>query len=195
MNLKTVLLAGAISSCALIAGNDAFADADNSGSAGSGNSGIETVLVTARHRTKSAQDVPVSVTAVDAAEIEKLFVHDLTDLNYQAPNLTIQGVGAIDRNAAVIYARGIGYSNVDQGQDPAVGVSVNGVFSARNIGQLSNMLDVESVQILTGPQGTLTARIPSAAWSISRRNCRATSTTPKSVHATAISDARTILVP
>ncbi len=116
---------------------------------------IEVITVTARKRAEPIQTTPVSVTALDAAQIGKLFVHDLADLDHQAPNFTIEGVGAIHRNAAVIYSRGVGYAGVDQGQDPAVGVSVNGVFSTRNIGALSNMSDVETVEILRGPQGTL----------------------------------------
>ncbi len=121
----------------------------------SGADQIEVVTVTARKRSEPIQQTPVAVTALDAAQIGKLFVHDLADLNRQAPSFTIEGVGAIHRNAAVIYSRGVGYAGVDQGQDPAVGVSVNGVFSTRNIGALSNMSDVEQVEILRGPQGTL----------------------------------------
>jgi iron complex outermembrane receptor protein len=54
-----------------------------------------------------------------------------------------------------MYSRGIGYSGVDMGQDPAVGVAVNGVYQPSNIGMLSNTLDVNDIQILRGPQGTL----------------------------------------
>ena len=150
MRVKTVLLAGAIGSSLMVLGNAAAAQTTPPQQ-----SGIETVTVTARHRAENAQDAPLTVTAIDAAQIEKLFAHDLADLNYEAPNLTIQGVGAIHRNAAVIYSRGIGYGNVDEGQDPAVGVAINGVFAPHNIGELSNMLDVQDIQILTGPQGTL----------------------------------------
>jgi len=117
--------------------------------------GIETVMVTARRRTESIQVAPVAVTALDSEQIEKLFVHDLADLDKEAPNLSIQGVGAIHRDAAVMYSRGIGYNGVDMGQDPAIGLSVNGVFPTQNIGMLSNMLDVDEVQMLRGPQGTL----------------------------------------
>jgi iron complex outermembrane recepter protein len=117
--------------------------------------GIETVMVTARRRVESIQVAPVAVTALDSEQIEKLFVHDLADLDKEAPNLSIQGVGAIHRDAAVMYSRGIGYNGVDEGQDPAIGLSINGVFPTQNIGMLSNMLDVDEVQMLRGPQGTL----------------------------------------
>ena len=119
---------------------------------------VEQVIVNARRRSESIQNTPVAVTAINAAMIQKLFVYDLTDLNHQAPNVQIEGVGAIHRNAAVIFSRGIGYGNVDQGQDPAVGVSVDGVFYARNIGALADIMDVNQVEILRGPQGTLFGR-------------------------------------
>src|SRR5690348_16941826 len=57
--------------------------------------GIETVVVTARKRSESIQSAPVAVTALDDALIMKRFVHDLTDLNHEAPNMQIEGVGAI----------------------------------------------------------------------------------------------------
>ncbi|MGZ5933684.1 MAG: TonB-dependent receptor [Rhizomicrobium sp.] len=120
-----------------------------------GGGGIETVTVTARQYSESIQTAPVSVTALNSDLIASLFVHNLADLDHQVPNFTIEGVGAIHRNAAVLYSRGIGYQGVDMGQDPAVGVSVNGVFQPSNIGMLSNMLDVDNVQVLRGPQGTL----------------------------------------
>jgi iron complex outermembrane receptor protein len=87
--------------------------------------------------------------------MEKLFIRDLTDLNRQAPNVTIEAVGAIHRTAAVLYSRGIGYSGVDAAVDPSVGVSVDGIFYTRNIGMLQDMYDAQSVEILRGPQGTL----------------------------------------
>ena len=99
--------------------------------------GIETVTVTARQYSESIQTAPVSVTALNADLLAKLFVHNLADLDHQVPNFTIEGVGAIHRNAAVLYSRGIGYSGVDMGQDPAVGVAVNGVYQPSNVGMLS----------------------------------------------------------
>lgn len=116
---------------------------------------LETLVVTARQRQESIQSTPVAVTAVSEAGLQRLFVRDLADLSHMAPNFTIEGVGSIHRNSAVVFARGIGYQGVDMGQDPAVGVSVNGVFYSRNIGALSNFLDVDHVEMLRGPQGTL----------------------------------------
>src|SRR5271165_4983289 len=129
MRLKSVLLGGAITTSIVVAGGASFAQtttAPNTPTAEAQSGGIETVMVTARRRTESIQVAPVAVTALDADQIEKLFVHDMGDLDKLAPNLSIQGVGAIHRDAAVMYSRGIGYNGVDLGQDPAVGLSING---------------------------------------------------------------------
>lgn len=117
--------------------------------------GIEIVTVTARQRSESIQVTPVAVTAVTEKTLEKLFVKDLTSLSRVAPGFTIEAVGAINRTAAVIYSRGIGYSGIDQAIEPDVGVSVDGTFYPKNQGMLQQMYDATSVEILRGPQGTL----------------------------------------
>ncbi len=116
---------------------------------------IEELVVTARMRAESLQETPVAVTAVTEAQLEKLFVQDLSDLTRSAPNFTIEGVGAIHRNASVAYSRGIGYQGVDQAIDPSVGIAVDGVFYTRNIGALQSTFDIQQVELLRGPQGTL----------------------------------------
>ena len=116
---------------------------------------LQPVIVSARRRQESLQNTPVSVTAITPRQITTLFVENLSDFGRLAPDFTIEGVGAIHRNAAVIFSRGIGYQNVDQAIDPSVGVAVDGVFFTRNIGALSSAFDVDNVEILRGPQGTL----------------------------------------
>jgi len=155
LQLRSALLLGAVFSGLTSAGGVALAQTDDAAAAAQQTGAVETLVVTARKRAESIQKTPVAVTAVDADQIDKLFVQNLAELTRVAPNFTIEGVGAINRNSGVIYSRGIGYSGVDQGQDPAVGVSVNGIFWGRSIGALANMFDVEQVEILRGPQGTL----------------------------------------
>jgi iron complex outermembrane receptor protein len=135
----------------------ASAQSSNQSEDGARASKIEMVVVTAERREESAQRTAASVTAVTADQLDQLYVHNLTDLSQQAPNFTIEGVGAMSRSSAVIYSRGIGYSGID-GVEPPVGVSVDGMFYAVNVGTLQNIFDVDSVQILLGPQGTLFGR-------------------------------------
>ena len=116
---------------------------------------IETVVVTARLKAESIQDTPVAVTAISSEQLGKLFVKDMTDLTRLAPNVTVEPVGAINRTAAVLYSRGIGYSGIDQAIDPSVGVSVDGIFYPGNLNALEQMFDASSIEIDRGPQGTL----------------------------------------
>lgn len=137
---------GAIAAGVLLPGAAMAAETENA---------IEELVVTARMRAESLQETPVAVTAVTESQIQKLFVQDLSDLTRAAPNFTIEGVGAIHRNASVAYSRGIGYQGVDQAIDPSVGIAVDGVFFTRNIGALQSTFDIQQVELLRGPQGTL----------------------------------------
>jgi iron complex outermembrane receptor protein len=118
---------------------------------------VETIIVTAERREESLQKAPVSVTAVDGSEIEKLFVENLSDLTDIAPNFSIQGVGAVTRSSAVMYSRGIGFQG-SGGVAPPIAVSIDGMFYATNEGTLLDIFDINRVELLEGPQGTLFGR-------------------------------------
>src|SRR5579885_2679691 len=98
MTIRRLLFCSAALGALAVAGTGAHAAAPSSASqaaAAESAGGIETVVVTARKRAESIQSVPVAVTALDNELIYKRFVHDLTDLNHEAPNMQIEGVGAI----------------------------------------------------------------------------------------------------
>lgn len=158
MRLKASLFAcSAISGFlfASMADAQAVAMATPSNGTASSSEDVTEIIVTARRRAERSQDVPVAVTAVNSEQLEGLYIHDLADLNQLAPNFQIKPAGALFRNSAFVYARGIGYSNVDATLDPRIGISVDGVFYDRNVGALQNMFDLEGVELLLGPQGTL----------------------------------------
>lgn len=119
--------------------------------------GIEEIVVTARKKAESLQTVPVAVTALSASFIERNFASDVDDLDKYAPNVQLEtqqfGGGAL--NASI---RGMSYDEVEKTYEPAVGVSVDGVFFSHNSGAMVDMFDIESVEILRGPQGTLFGR-------------------------------------
>lgn len=118
---------------------------------------IEEVVVTARKKTESLQTVPVAVTALSGSFIEKNFASSVKDLDKYAPNVQLEtqqfGGGAL--NASI---RGMSYDEVEKTYEPAVGVSVDGVFFSHNSGAMVDMFDIESIEILRGPQGTLFGR-------------------------------------
>jgi iron complex outermembrane receptor protein len=114
---------------------------------------LEEVVVTARKRTESVQDVPIAVTAI-VAELENPSVRNLTDLEGLAPNVQIRN--SMGRTAGhAISIRGIGYSNDEKSFDPAVGVVIDGVSMTSSSGTLLDNFDIEKVEIMRGPQGTL----------------------------------------
>jgi iron complex outermembrane receptor protein len=119
--------------------------------------GEEEIIVTARRTAESLQDVPASVSAFSEAALERLNATDSTGLQGAVPNLNIvQGRGS--SNATNIYIRGVGQPDALQTFDPAVGFYVDDVYYSRIRGTQMEMFDIERVEVLRGPQGTLYGR-------------------------------------
>lgn len=118
---------------------------------------VEEVVVTAQKREQNLQDVPAAVSAFGAESLQAQAVQNLTDLSAKVPNVVLAPVGAYPY-ASAFYIRGLGFADVESTFEPAVGVEMNGVYLARNSGALQDFFDIESVEILRGPQGTLYGR-------------------------------------
>ncbi|RMF96541.1 MAG: TonB-dependent receptor [Gammaproteobacteria bacterium] len=119
---------------------------------------LEEIVVTARKREESLQDVAMSVSAMGQREIEANFATDLRDLVYISPNLVLDDTNQGPGGVAAAYIRGIGVSEVEKNFDPAVGVVVDGLFLGTMSGSITRAIDLESVEVLRGPQGTLFGR-------------------------------------
>ena len=115
---------------------------------------LESVKVTARKREETLQEVPVAVTAFTSEALDKLNVRDLSDLDAQVPNLTIYAARG-SNTTLTAYIRGVGQSDPLWGVDPGVGLYMDDVYIARPQGALLDVFDVERVEVLRGPQGTL----------------------------------------
>jgi iron complex outermembrane receptor protein len=118
---------------------------------------LEEIVVTAQKRAQSAQEVPVAMTAFDARAIEDNGAVNLADLNGIAPNVILQPEGLVP-NTGQIAIRGIAFSDPDPNAEPKTGISLDGAFLARNNGVLLDAFDIERVEVLRGPQGTLFGR-------------------------------------
>ena len=114
---------------------------------------LEEVIVTATRRDESLQDVAVSVSAIDA-ELGQANVRRLDDLQTFSPNLYIRRSPGIGSGASITI-RGIGTQDVDKTLDPAIGVMMDGVFLGTSSGVLMQNFDVQRIEVLRGPQGTL----------------------------------------
>jgi iron complex outermembrane receptor protein len=116
--------------------------------------GLQEVVVTARRRTENLQDVPLTVSAVTADMIQAQNITSIEDLNSLVPNLKISQDRATS-STINIYIRGVGQSDPLWGFDPGVGVYVDDVYMARAQAALLDVLDVDRLEVLSGPQGTL----------------------------------------
>jgi iron complex outermembrane recepter protein len=115
---------------------------------------LDVVKVTARKREESLQDVPVAVTALTAEQLDKLAIKDLGDLQGQVPNLTIYAARG-SNTTITTFIRGVGQADPLWGVDPGVGIYFDDVYIARPQGALLDVYDVQRVEVLRGPQGTL----------------------------------------
>jgi iron complex outermembrane receptor protein len=111
---------------------------------------LEEVIVTARKRAEDIQDVPISVSAYTGAQLRDAGITNLKDLGYQTPGVQID-----QSSSAQIWIRGIGQRDDGARLDSPVGVYIDGLYIPRKDGQLMDLMDVQSVQVLRGPQGTL----------------------------------------
>jgi len=121
---------------------------------------IEEVIVTAQKRTENVQEVPIAITAIGAAVLEQKGISNVSQLSNFAPNVNLDAGTPFSGSDTVLsaYIRGIGQDDFAFNLDPGVGVYVDGVYLARSVGANTTMLDVDRVEILKGPQGTLFGR-------------------------------------
>ncbi|HEY5412035.1 MAG TPA: TonB-dependent receptor plug domain-containing protein, partial [Caulobacteraceae bacterium] len=153
--LKTALVASSMLASGLILVGPAMAQAQQSQPGG-----IEEVIVTAQKTAQNIQNVPIAITAVTARELQEKGITDVAKLTNIAPNVTLDAGTPFSGSDTVLsaYIRGIGQDDFAFNLDPGVGVYVDGVYLARSVGANTNMLDVDRVEILKGPQGTLFGR-------------------------------------
>jgi iron complex outermembrane receptor protein len=119
------------------------------------NERIETVIVTSQAREQTVQEVPIAIQVVTMEQINDLAATNLSDMNGYFPGFTVTGDQPTQANYAL---RGIGTGDFGIGTDAPVGVYVDGVYTGKTGGALLNFNDVQRVEVLKGPQGTLFGR-------------------------------------
>ncbi len=120
---------------------------------------LEEVIVTARKREENLQDAPIAVSAFTGAQLDFRGLSDIEKLDQFTPNLVLNKSPTYSNvtNAAV-YIRGIGQNDFTPVIDPGVGIYIDGVYLGRSVGAVLDLVDVERIEILRGPQGTLFGR-------------------------------------
>ncbi len=122
--------------------------------------GLQEIIVTAQKRSESAQDVPIAISAISADALSSKGVSDISQIGNQSPNVTLKNTAAFAGSSSILvsYIRGIGQNDFAFNLEPGVGIYVDGVYLARNIGANIDLLDLDRVEVLKGPQGTLFGR-------------------------------------
>ncbi len=115
--------------------------------------GVEEITVTATRREESLQDVPVSITALDSGFLQDSGLTQFKEIQKFVPNLQI--IGGTDTRSTSIRIRGIGSVGTNAGIDPSVGLFIDGIYQGRAGMSMNDLLDIERVEVLRGPQGTL----------------------------------------
>lgn len=121
---------------------------------------IEEIVVTARKREENLQDTPIAVSVFSGEGMEQRGITKLDGVAAFSPNMTFQNNPSFGgaSNAASIYIRGVGQKEFLPTTEPGVGLYVDGVYIARSVGAILDLVDVAQVEVLRGPQGTLFGR-------------------------------------
>lgn len=155
-SLSALLGASAVAASAVVAFSLPNIAVAQEGSAGAF---LEEIVTTARKRSsaEAVQDVPVAVSAFGAAQLDAMFIKKLEDLSYTMPNVQLESVGTFPgvQNFSI---RGQGINSSIPSVDPTVGVFVDGIFMGTTYGVVIDTFDLESVEVLRGPQGLLFGR-------------------------------------
>lgn len=119
------------------------------------------IIVTTTLRSENLQDVPIAVTTFSADTLEKSGVKDLRDLGSVSPSFTVNNSNS-ESGGTTIWIRGVGTTGNNAGLESAVGIFLDGVYLSRPSVALGDLLDVNQIELLRGPQGTLFGRNTSA---------------------------------
>jgi iron complex outermembrane receptor protein len=118
---------------------------------------LEEVIVTAERRETSLQNTPIAVTAFDAQKIADMGIYNITDIGAIAPNTNIQKQPSSNSNMS-IFIRGVGSGETSLMVDPKTSFYIDGVYMSKTVGAVFDIVDLERIEVLRGPQGTLFGR-------------------------------------
>lgn len=118
----------------------------------------EDIVVTAQFRSQRLQDTPIAITAVSGAALEAKGASSILDVANTAPNVTMRQAGGANGGAAQVFIRGVGQSDSQFAFEPGVGMYVDDVYYGTVFGSIFDLLDLDRVEVLRGPQGTLSGR-------------------------------------
>ena len=121
---------------------------------------LEEIVVTARRREESLQDTPISITAFTGASLDQRQINSLSAIGPFTPNLMFDTGATFSgaNSSASVFIRGIGQVDFTLTTEPGVGIYLDGVYMSQTIGSVLDLVDIERIEVLRGPQGTLFGR-------------------------------------
>ena len=121
---------------------------------------MEEITVTARKREEGLQDTPIAVSVFSGESLEARGVQRIDEIAGLTPNMSFDNINTNGGggNSAAVFLRGVGQRDFLPSADPGVGIYVDGVYYARSIGSVLDIIDIDRVEVLRGPQGTLFGR-------------------------------------
>lgn len=148
--VTTVAMFGTVASALAISSTAVLAQGDDEA--------LEEIVVTARFREERLQETPIAITAITAADINARAFTSAYEVGYVVPNAAFRPAQSAYGNTMTAYVRGIGQYDFDFAFEPGVGVYVDDVYQPFILGSQLDLLNVERVEVLRGPQGTLFGR-------------------------------------
>src|SRR5688572_16348788 len=119
---------------------------------------LEEIIVTARYREERLQEIPIAISAVNAEQIEMRAFTTAYEVGYTVPNASFRPAQAAYGNTMTAYIRGVGQYDFDQAFEPGVGIYVDDVYQPFMLGTQLDLIGLDRVEVLRGPQGTLFGR-------------------------------------
>jgi iron complex outermembrane receptor protein len=159
MSRKFAVYAGGLMACSALT-TPAFAQ-DQDDAAAASALDENTIIVTATRRAQDVQDIPIAVTAVSQAQLDNQGVFNIQQISQLATSITAS-TAQVASGSVVLRIRGVGTTSNNIGFESAVGIFIDGVYQSRPGVALGEMVDIERVEVLRGPQGTLFGRNTSA---------------------------------
>jgi iron complex outermembrane recepter protein len=123
-----------------------------------GSEGLEEVVVTAQYRQEKLQDTPIAISVITADDIQQRSFTESYQVGYTVPNVSLRPAQAAFGNTMTAFIRGVGQYDFDQAFEPGVGIYVDDVYQPFTLGTQMDLLDMDRVEVLRGPQGTLFGR-------------------------------------
>lgn len=113
------------------------------------------IIVTAQKRSENLQTVPIAITAMSGETLQSKGIENISDLGPAIPNVVVSGASSVGNAAASFFIRGIGLERSSLAMEAGVGLYIDDIYYGRSAGGFLNLLEMEQIEVLRGPQGTL----------------------------------------